>query len=76
MHGEGSRLEPQKGGEEMICIHWIWLLVVFSVGSCLGFLAFAICCSFGSGDYYPSIEDAEQLYRPRENIHRFKPRGE
>ena len=55
--------------------HWIWLLVAFSVGSCLGFLVFAICCAAGSGDYYPSVEEAEHLYRPCKST-RWKPRVE
>jgi hypothetical protein len=57
-------------------VHWIWILVALSSGTCLGYVAAGLLRNINpGGDYFPSVEDADHLYRPRQSTH-WKPRVE
>ena len=57
--------------------HWIWIPVALSFGSCIGYVTAKLLRNIEpGGNYYPSVEDAEHLYRPRNNVTHWKPRVE
>ena len=63
--------------EEGEMVHWIWILVALSLGCCLGYVTAGLLRNMTrlGGDYYPDLEDAEHLYRPRKST-QWKPRVE
>ena len=56
-------------------VHWSWVFIGVSFGACVGYVAAMLFRHIRpGGEYYPSIEDAEHLYRPRSNVTNLKPR--
>ena len=58
-------------------VHWIWVLVALNFGACLGYVASGLLRNIEpGGEYFPDIDEAEHLYRPRVNVTPLNPRIE